>query len=141
MRPAVDVRFDGPPGKRNHEQALPVRPFLAVLKFAVILRIWRGWTSTPAAAEAYEALLNGTIAPAIMSRGIDGLHDLSVFRRIDSDGDTEFLTLMTFNDWSAVEEFAGPDPTASVVPQAAREILSRHDEHSQHYELMGRHTA
>jgi hypothetical protein len=109
----------------------------------MILRIWRGWTSTPAAADAYEKLLNGTIAPAIIDRGVHGLRDLSVFRRLDGDGDgeTEFITVMTFDDWSAVEEFAGPDATASVVPQSAREILSRHDEHSQHYELLQRHTS
>jgi hypothetical protein len=38
-----------------------------------------------------------------------------------------------------VAEFAGPDPTASVVPDQARAVLSRHDEHSQHYELLERH--
>ena len=106
----------------------------------MILRTWRGWTSTPESAEAYEKLLNGTIAPAIMRRGIAGLRDLSVFRRVDPDGDdTEFLTVMTFDGWPAVEEFAGPDPTASVVPAEARALLSRHDEHSQHYELLERH--
>jgi hypothetical protein len=105
----------------------------------MILRTWRGWTSTPEAAEAYEKLLNGTIAPAIMRRGVAGLRDLSVFRRMDGDDDTEFLTVMTFDDWAAVTEFAGPDATASVVPDQARAILARHDEHSQHYELLARH--
>lgn len=105
----------------------------------MILRTWRGWTSTPAAADAYEKLLNGTIAPAIMRRGIAGLRDLSVYRRLDAAGDTEFLTVMTFDDWPAVAEFAGQDPTASVVPDEARALLSRHDEHSQHYELLERH--
>ena len=113
----------------------------------MILRTWRGWTSTPEAAEAYETLLSGTIAPAIMRRGIVGLRDLSVFRRLDGGtdggtdgaGDTEFLTVMTFDDWPAVAEFAGADATASVVPDEARAILARHDEHSQHYELLTRH--
>jgi hypothetical protein len=104
----------------------------------MILRTWRGWTSTPESAEAYEKLLNGTIAPGIMRRGIAGLRDLSVFRRLDG-SDTEFLTVMTFDDWAAVSEFAGPDATASVVPAEARALLARHDEHSQHYELLERH--
>jgi len=103
----------------------------------MILRTWRGWASTPESADAYEKLLNGTIAPAIMRRGIAGLRDLSVFRSRDDSG--EFLTVMTFDDWAAVEEFAGPDATASVVPPEARALLSRHDEHSQHYELLARH--
>ncbi|HEV7651922.1 MAG TPA: hypothetical protein VGP26_27515 [Actinophytocola sp.] len=105
----------------------------------MILRTWRGWTSTPQAADAYEKLLNGTIAPAIMRRGIEGLRDLSVFRRLDAAGDTEFLTVMAFTGWPAVAEFAGQDPTASVVPDEARAVLARHDEHSQHYELLERH--
>ncbi|MPZ84321.1 MAG: antibiotic biosynthesis monooxygenase [Actinophytocola sp.] len=105
----------------------------------MILRTWRGWTATPEAADAYEHLVNGTIAPAIMRRRIRGLRDLSVFRRPDADGDTEFLTVMTFDGWPAVEEFAGQDPTAAVVPKEARALLSHHEEHSQHYELLHRH--
>lgn len=106
----------------------------------MILRTWRGWISTPEAADAYEKLLNATIAPAIMRRGIEGLRDLSVYRRLGPEGDTEFLTVMTFDDWQAVQAFAGPDATASVVPPEARAILSHHDEHSQHYELLARHS-
>jgi hypothetical protein len=102
----------------------------------MILRLWRGWT-TKENADAYEQLLNGTIAPGIMQRGIAGLRDLAVLR---SQGDeVEFLTVMTFDDWKAVEAFAGPDKTAAVVPPAARAVLSRFDAHSQHYELLERH--
>jgi hypothetical protein len=103
----------------------------------MILRIWRGWT-TKDHADTYERLLNGTIAPGIMRRGIAGLRDLSVLRS-DGDVEVEFMTVMTFDDWDAVAEFAGPDPTASVVPPAAREVLARFDAHSQHYELLRRH--
>ena len=53
--------------------------------------------------------------------------------------EVEFVTVMTFDDWDAVAEFAGPDPHASVVPPAARALLSHFDEHSQHYELLARH--
>jgi hypothetical protein len=48
---------------------------------------------------------------------------------------------MSFDDWSAVESFAGPQRTSAVVPPAARELLKRYDAHSQHYELVERHTA
>ena len=104
----------------------------------MIIRAWNGWT-TPANAPAYESLLNGTIAPGILSRAIPGLHELAVLRRATSEDEAHFLTLMTFDDWHAVEQFTGPDPSASVVPQAARELLSRHDAHSQHFELLRRH--
>src|SRR5690348_11649912 len=105
----------------------------------MIFRLWRGW-ATPDNAGAYEQLLNGTIAPAIMRRGIAGLRELSVLRQAGEPGDeVEFVTVMTFDDWDAVAEFAGPDPHASVVPPAARALLAHFDEHSQHYELLARH--
>ncbi|MFI7679999.1 hypothetical protein [Actinophytocola sp. NPDC049390] len=106
----------------------------------MIIRAWNGWT-TPDNARAYEDLLNGTIAPAIMARDLPGLHDLAVLRRIDQEAPDggHFLTLMTFDNWRAVEEFAGRDATASVVPPAARALLRRHDAHSQHFELLHRH--
>ena len=104
----------------------------------MIIRAWNGWTTTENAA-AYEELLNGTIAPAIMAREIPGLHELAVLRRASQEAQGHFLTLMTFDDWQAVEQFAGPTATASVVPPAARELLTRHDAHSQHFELLHRH--
>ncbi|GAB1509625.1 hypothetical protein [Actinophytocola sp. KF-1] len=106
----------------------------------MIIRAWNGWT-TPEHAQAYEDLLNGTIAPGIIARDIPGLRDLAVLRRVEHETDAggHFLTLMTFDNWSAVEEFAGKNATASVVPPAARALLSHHDEHSQHFELLRRH--
>ncbi|WP_207943154.1 hypothetical protein [Actinomadura sp. KC345] len=47
---------------------------------------------------------------------------------------------MTFDDWAAVEAFAGTDPTAAVVPPAARAVLRRFDTESQHYELVKRYS-
>ena len=45
---------------------------------------------------------------------------------------------MWFASWDAVREFAGPDWETSVVPDAARAVLSRFDEKAQHYEVMVR---
>ena len=104
----------------------------------MIIRAWHGWT-TNENATAYEELLNGTIAPGIMAREIPGLHELAVLRRVDHEAQGHFVTLMTFDNWRAVEKFAGPDPATSVVPPAARELLTRHDARSQHFELLHRH--
>ncbi|MFC4858625.1 hypothetical protein [Actinophytocola glycyrrhizae] len=104
----------------------------------MIIRAWNGWATTENAA-AYEELLNGTIAPGIIARGLPGLHDLAVLRRVGHETPGHFRTLMTFDDWAAVETFAGPDAAASVVPPAARALLARHDAHSQHFELLHRH--
>ena len=101
------------------------------------IRAWNGWT-TPANAAAYEELLTGTVAPGIMARGIPGLRELLVLRRVPSEAEAHFMTLMTFDGWPAVERFAGPDPAASYVPPAARALLARHDERSQHFELRRR---
>lgn len=100
----------------------------------VIKRIWRGWTSR-VQANAYETLLVETIVPAITSRAITGLQTTEVLRRDEPERDeVEFMTIMTFDDWTAVEAFAGTDPTAAVVPETARRLLSRFDRRSAHYE-------
>ena len=100
----------------------------------MITRIWHGWT-TPENADAYEALLLGEIGPGIVARGITGVTGPQVLRR-DLDGEVEFVTVMTFPDWSAVEAFAGPQPLDAVVPAAARRLLRRFDAQSQHYRTL-----
>ena len=103
----------------------------------MILRLWRGWTSTEATSTAYRELLTGQIAPAILARGIPGLRDLTVWRRDPGPSLVvrvpEILTAMTFDDRDAIATFTGGDPTRSVVPEEARRLLARFDEHSQHY--------
>jgi antibiotic biosynthesis monooxygenase (ABM) superfamily enzyme len=106
----------------------------------MIVRIWHGWT-TPGNADAYQQLLETTIVPGIIAKGIPGLSGVDILRRRDGDGEkVEFVTVMTFDDWSAVETFAGPSKTASVVPPAAQRLLARYDQHSQHYETIARHS-
>jgi hypothetical protein len=102
----------------------------------MILRLWSGWTEGDRTA-AYRELLTGEIAPAIMARGLTGLQGMSVLQRHPGDvpaGPVETATLMLFDDMAAVAEFTGGDPTGSVVPPAARQLLSRFDAHSAHYE-------
>lgn len=108
----------------------------------MIVRVWHGWTGQDTA-DAYQRLLDDTVVPGIMARGIPGLHGVDVLRRRTAEGPTdevEFVTTMTFDDWAAVEQFAGGDGTTSVVPSAARALLHRYDEHSQHYERVAAHT-
>jgi hypothetical protein len=44
------------------------------------------------------------------------------------------MTLMRFTSREAVMAFAGPNWEISVVPPAARAVLSRFDEKATHYE-------
>lgn len=101
---------------------------------------WHGWT-TPANADAYAQLLDQHVVPGIVERRIPGLHRVDVLRRRgqEQNEEQEFLTLMAFDDWGAVETFAGPGGTPSVVPAEARALLERFDEHSQHYGMVASH--
>lgn len=100
----------------------------------MVTRIWRGWTR-PEDADSYATLLTGTIIPGILERNIPGLLGITALRRVDEpSGEVEFATIMRFADWTAVEAFAGADPTKSVVPPAAHALLVLADERSQHYE-------
>lgn len=102
----------------------------------MIARIWRGWT-TPANADAYESLLRDEIFPWILGKSIDGFQGIDLLRR-ESDAEVEFVTLMIFDSLTAVEAFAGPEHTASVVLPQARALLARFDAHSTHYEIVER---
>jgi antibiotic biosynthesis monooxygenase (ABM) superfamily enzyme len=99
----------------------------------MISRIWHGWT-TPANADAYEALLREEIFAGIEGRRISGYRGIQLLRRTAGD-EVEFVTIMRFDDLEAVRLFAGDDYEVAVVPRAARVLLSRFDERSQHYEV------
>lgn len=102
----------------------------------VIARVWHGWT-TPENADAYERLLKDEIFPGIAEKGVEGYEGIRLLRR-PGDDEVEFVTIMWFDSWDAVREFAGEDYGAAYVPPAAREVLARFDERSQHYEVRER---
>ena len=105
----------------------------------MIQRIWHGWTN-PEDADAYSRLLDDEIVPGITARAIPGHRSTTILRSRDVESaEAEFVTVMTFDHWDAVREFAGGDGRGSVVPPAARALLSRYDEHSQHYEVVAEH--
>jgi len=99
----------------------------------MITRIWHGHT-TLANADAYESLLKTEIFVGIAHRRIHGYRGIQLLRRTIG-GTVEFITIMWFDSIDAVREFAGEDYEKAVVPPAARAILSRFDERSQHYEV------
>jgi hypothetical protein len=103
----------------------------------MIGRIWHGWT-TDANAEVYEKLLLTEIFPGIAAKGVAGYRGLQLFRRPLGPDEVEFLTILFFDSWEAVKEFAGEDYETAYVPLKAREVLSRFDDRSQHYEIRER---
>lgn len=100
----------------------------------MIARFWRGWT-TPANADAYEALLRTTIFPGIRRRQIIGFQGIELLRR-SAGTEVEFVTIMWFDSLQAIQAFAGADYEIAVVPASARAVLHRFDEHSAHYEVL-----
>jgi heme-degrading monooxygenase HmoA len=99
----------------------------------MISRIWHGWTSVENA-DAYEALLKSEIFVGIDNRKIKGYRGIQLLRR-DLGNEIEFVTVMWFDSFDAVRQFAGEDYEQAVVPPKARQLLSRFDERSQHYEV------
>jgi hypothetical protein len=99
----------------------------------VIARIWHGWT-TPPNADRYEALLRDTVFPGIAAKQVSGYRGIRLLRR-PAGAEVEFLTIMWFDSLDAVRAFAGDDYERAYVPPAARELLGRFDERSQHYEV------
>ncbi|MFX0049222.1 MAG: antibiotic biosynthesis monooxygenase [Candidatus Hermodarchaeota archaeon] len=100
----------------------------------MIARIWHGWTSFENA-NTYEDLLRNEIFPSIENRNIKGYKKISLLRR-SLENEVEFITIMIFDDLSAVKEFAGERYEKSYVPQKAQNVLLRHDKTSQHYEIV-----
>ncbi len=96
----------------------------------MIGRLWHGYTK-PQNADAYERLLRTKILPGI--HRIKGYQGAYLLRR-DAQGEVEFITLTLWDSMDAVREFAVGDH--AVVPPEARELLSRFDEHSVHYDAV-----
>lgn len=103
----------------------------------MIARIWHGWTR-PDKADTYEQLLKDEVFPSIAAKGVDGYRGIQLLRRPLGD-EVEFVTIMTFDSWDAVKQFAGDEYEQAYVPDAARAVLTRFDAQSQHYEVQARH--
>jgi antibiotic biosynthesis monooxygenase (ABM) superfamily enzyme len=106
------------------------------LESTMIGRVWHGWTKADNA-DKYERLLREEIFPGIAARKVAGYKGIQLFRR-PLDNEIEFITIMWFESWDAVKQFAGEDYQQAYVPPKAREILERFDERSQHYEVKER---
>ena len=98
----------------------------------MICRIWHGWTS-PANADAYEAMLRADVLPGI--HRISGYQGAYLLRRNSGD-EVEFITMTIFDNLDSVRRFAGEDYTKAVIHEEAGKLLSHYDERSQHYETI-----
>ena len=100
----------------------------------MITRVWRGWT-TPGNAGAYQRIVSTEVLPGIAQRDIQGYHGAYLLRRELGD-EVEFMTILLFESLDALREFGGDDYEKAYVPPQAREVLSRFDETSAHYDTL-----
>lgn len=99
----------------------------------MIERIWYA-RADPADADEYETMLEHEIVPEFEAN-VPGLVGFRLGRRETADGMVELVTTMTFEDWDAVEAFAGEEYEAAHVPDIAREVLSDWEPTARHYEV------
>ncbi len=97
----------------------------------MIARIWKGWTKKEDA-DAYEALLQGTIYPGF--RTIPGYIDGYILRHDRAD-EAEFVTINLFESVEAVKAFAGEDYETPVIEPEARRLLSKVEPVARHYDV------
>jgi heme-degrading monooxygenase HmoA len=100
----------------------------------MISRVWHGWTNRENA-DAYEELLRNEIFSSIANLSIQGYRGIHLLRR-DVDDGVEFVTIMWFDTMEDVQTFAGEEYEVAVVPSEARQLLSRFDEKSAHYQVI-----
>jgi heme-degrading monooxygenase HmoA len=79
-------------------------------------------------------LLREEIFPGIAAKEVAGYRSIQLFRR-SLENETEFVTIMWFDNWESVKRFAGENFEEAYVPPQARKVLKRFDDRSQHYEI------
>lgn len=99
----------------------------------MIVRVWRGWATTPEAANLYQDFLRSTFLPS--AHTIGGYQGAEVLRRPVGD-EVEFMTLTRFESVDAIQRFAGEDYELAHVAPRGRELLARFDPRCLHYELV-----
>ena len=99
----------------------------------MVMRIWHGWTEK-INSDIYQELLFNKIFPGIENKKVKGYKGIQLLRR-ELKNETEFITVMRFEDWKSVKEFAGENYEEAYVPEEARKVLKSFDSHSQHYEV------
>ena len=105
----------------------------------MIARVWRGWTAHQNA-DAFESVLRTESIPTTLAKNVVGLREIKVLR-LERLGETEFVTVLLFDDMDAVRALAvargvsAEDYEKSIVSHRARELLRRWEAKVEHYEV------
>ena len=99
----------------------------------MVARIWHAYTSFENA-PVFETMLKSEIFPGIRKKGIKGFKDIQLLIR-NLDKEVEFITIMWFDSMESIKGFAGDVHDKAVIYPAAKSLLLRFDERSQHYDV------
>jgi len=97
----------------------------------MIARVWHGYT-TPAHADAYEAMLKPELLPGVSK--VQGYRGSYLLRRTLG-SEVEFITIMLWESIDAIKAVAGEDYETAVIPEERRQHLSRYDARSAHFQV------
>ena len=97
----------------------------------MIARVWHGYT-TPAHADAYEAMLKPELLPGLSK--VKGYRGSYLLRR-PLGSEVEFITIILWESIAAIRAVAGEDFETAVIPEERRQHLSRYDSRAAHYEV------
>ena len=97
----------------------------------MIARVWHGYT-TPAHADAYEAMLKPELLPGLSK--VKGYRGSYLLRR-PLGSEVEFITIILWESIEAIQAVAGEDFETAVIPEERRQHLSRYDSRAAHYEV------
>ena len=97
----------------------------------MIARVWHGYT-TPAHADAYEAMLKPELLPGVSK--VKGYRGSYLLRRALG-SEVEFITIMLWESIDAIKAGAGQDYETAVIPEERRQHLGRYDARAAHYEV------
>ena len=100
----------------------------------MIVRIWHGYTTLENAPK-YEHILKNEVIEGIKDMKVKGFRKIEVLTR-ELEDQTQFTTIMWFDDIESVKQFAGEDYEKCYVPDVARSVLSDFDRISVHHELI-----
>ena len=101
----------------------------------MIARVWHGYT-TPAHADAYEAMLKPELLPGVSK--VEGYRGSYLLRR-PLGSEVEFITVILWESIDAIKAVAGQDYETAVIPEERRQHLSRYDARAAHYEVASIH--
>ena len=97
----------------------------------MVARVWHGYT-TPANADAYEAMLKPELLPGLSSaKGFRG----SYLMRRAAGEEIEFVTIILWDSLDDIRAIAGADYERAVIPVERRALLTRWDEKAAHYDI------